>query len=293
MSVITLNRAIVPALWPNDLARIASCRYDRQVGFSWRHVPETRDELFEWAFIVEDSSPQARSGQRHLVYSPEVADPMWNVVEDDNNCDVVIILHGFLNSGDLSALGNWSKRANNAASARHTLVLTSAGCTEPFQAQKNALGNLTEHVELKAGAVHLPDFGNRDELKLEHQVFTKVRDPSSAEKPAARGEDISAYLREHDMYHTWALDPLPVYIRRPMGKESPISPTALRRGDFLEVAVKADIQRLRRNGKTATSLAFPIIRIVRLLPAADAQKLLPPTASATTSPHPTFFLPPT
>lgn len=186
------NRAIVPALWPGDLGKIAKEPFNQQVCSSWRYVPETPDALYDWGVIVDDTSPTARPGQRHFVYAPDVAEAMWNTDDVPKNCDILLILHGFLASGDLSALGNWSKyvsdplpslpmnltstrKANNAPSARRTLVLASGGCTIPFNAQKRALNILTDHIVLQVGAVHLPDFGTPDEIRLNHQVFCKVR----------------------------------------------------------------------------------------------------------------------
>lgn len=96
-------------------------------------------------------------------------------------------------------------------------------------------------------------------------------DPATAQKPTSQIENISAYLRERDMYHTWAIDPLPVFIRRPTSSDAPICPTALQHGDFLEVAVRINIQYLRRNGKFGTSVTFPIVRIMRLLPASQTK----------------------
>ena len=91
-----------------------------------------------------------------------------------------------------------------------------------------------------------------------------------AKKPSSKLEDITPYLREADMYKQWSLNPIRAFVRLPDGRNSPISPSALRLGDFVKVGVKADIQSMRRNGAYGSSLTFIIVHITRLLSAAEA-----------------------
>ncbi|PIL24936.1 hypothetical protein GSI_12823 [Ganoderma sinense ZZ0214-1] len=215
MSVITLNQAIVPTIWPGELGRIAASRFDKQVRSSWRFVPESSTGLHHWALVIENENDEARAGERHLVYAPDIADPTWSRSSTTISAfDVAIILHGFVSEVNLSPLGTWSKelnrKANNAPSAKQTLSLVSGGCNQPFGAQQQTLSSITEFIALKIGLRHYPAH-SEDEINLERQVFTKIKNPSTAKKPSSKADDIAPYVRDPDMWRQWSLKPLQAY----------------------------------------------------------------------------------
>ena len=101
------KRAIVPALWPSGLGRCESGGFEWQVSNDWRHVPETFDELCDWATVVRENEEEESIRRRrcHLVYQP-------NVLPEDRRgkrFNVSLVLQGFLGEFNISVLGTWNK----------------------------------------------------------------------------------------------------------------------------------------------------------------------------------------
>ena len=100
MSIVTVNRAIIPALWPNGLGRVETSGFDLQVKESWRYVPERLDDFCDWADVVEAGG---RRDNRYFIYAPNLM-----AEEDrDTQCVVTVVLQGFLGKHAVSLLGNW------------------------------------------------------------------------------------------------------------------------------------------------------------------------------------------
>ncbi len=99
------HHAITPVLWPAGLGRADSCGFDLQVQKTWRYVPETVDDMWEWASIGSDDvdDPQGQRDKRYLLYHMNMLPDEYSGVD----CQVTIVLQGVLGKHQLSTLGNW------------------------------------------------------------------------------------------------------------------------------------------------------------------------------------------
>lgn len=90
------------ALWPSDLARVEEGGYDLHVREGWRHMPQGYDALFDWIQVVPVAGPDAKSGEKRVVYTCRDR-PSGNL-----SVDVTILVHRFVHSLNLAPLGNWN-----------------------------------------------------------------------------------------------------------------------------------------------------------------------------------------
>ena len=99
------QRAILPTLWPGGLGRPESCGFDLQVRNDWRYIPETLDEICDWAGIGQDDidDPSCERNRRYLIHDVSLVPEEFK----DRECRVTIVLQGFLGKFNLAPLGNW------------------------------------------------------------------------------------------------------------------------------------------------------------------------------------------
>lgn len=100
------NRAIIPAVWPEELGRAGSGRFDLQVRENWQYVPETFEGICDWALVTKDDDGEGGVwGRRHLLYRPI----MLPEEARESSRVVVVVLQGFLGKFNISPLGNWDR----------------------------------------------------------------------------------------------------------------------------------------------------------------------------------------
>ena len=101
------NRAIVPVLWPAGLGRVENGGFQLQVSEDWRYVPETLDQVCDWATVLDDSDDVHSIGRHacQLVYQPSTLPEATR----DKTFKVSVVLQGFLGDFNLAVLGNWNK----------------------------------------------------------------------------------------------------------------------------------------------------------------------------------------
>ncbi|KAH9847123.1 hypothetical protein C2E23DRAFT_863605 [Lenzites betulinus] len=271
MSVVTLNRSIVPVLWPGDLGRTQSGGFELQVeDRSWRYVPETFEEMCDWAVVVKQGEEESSMwSTRALVHHPLTLPPTMR----SQLRPVMIVLQGFLGDFNISPLGNWDKRDRSVPGALQFVTLESGGVEDVFGAQVRALQHLRAFIRAKVGAEldeEPSDLG--DALMLERSVFTKVR-PSGTQLPAIRLSNASdPGGRARKLGVDWRVDHvIQTGARRANGQNMGVAPTSLRRGDFVEVSVFAEIQFGRRHRRTGSVIKFAMKEVVRLWTAEDAE----------------------
>ncbi|TFK86996.1 hypothetical protein K466DRAFT_491687, partial [Polyporus arcularius HHB13444] len=270
----TGNRAIAPTLWPGGLGRSETCGIDLQVRDDWRYIPETLDDMCEWAAVGCDDvdDPTFERDRRYLLYHPSVVPTEYLGVD----CRVTVVLQGFLGAFQLSTLGNWKGREKDAARAVQYLVLESGGCTEAFQAQTRALENLKRFICMKVGSsANDREYGG-DSIYLERLVFTKVRAVSDRASFIELDDRTDPRRNARKIAHRWGINHVvQTGARRANGENTSIALEALRVGDFVEVSVSADITAVRRGGRGGggggTVVRFGMHEVVRLWTAEEAQ----------------------
>ncbi|KAH9851799.1 hypothetical protein C2E23DRAFT_869189 [Lenzites betulinus] len=270
MSVITFRRAIVPASWPGGLGRPQVGSFDPQVqDRSWRYVPETYEEVCDWALVVKQGDDESSVwSTRALVYHPLVLPSNMRA----QLRPVVLVLQGFLGDFNISPLGNWDKRDRSAPGAVQYLTLESGGVEDVFRAQVQALQHIRAFIRAKVGAELDEEVDLGDAIMLERSVFTKVRASgtqlpavhlSHASDPGGRARKLGLEWRVDHVVQTGA--------RRENGQNMAVAPTSFRQGDFVEVGVFAEIQYGRRQRRTGSIIKFAMKEVVRLWTAEDAE----------------------
>ncbi|OSD03119.1 hypothetical protein PYCCODRAFT_1424988 [Trametes coccinea BRFM310] len=269
MSVVTHNRAIVPAIWPGDLGRPNTSAFTLQVTDDWRYIPETFDGICDWATVTsEDDESHEYTERRHLVYlSSVLPESLQNTM-----FHVTIVLQGFLGDFNISVLGNWKKREKTVAAAMQFMRLESGGPNEAFAAQVRALQNIRDFIVAKVGGdLNARDL-QADSIFLQRQVFTKVR-PYGDQASGIRLSNVTdpgGHARK--ISNRWKVDHIiQTGARRANGKNMDIAHTALRRGDFVEVSVFADIHVLRRKTRPLTLVNFAMKEVVKLWSAEECK----------------------
>lgn len=86
---------------------------------------------------------------------------------------------------------------------------------------------------------------------------------TDAMDPGSRARKLASQWRVDHLIQTGA--------RRENGQNMEIAPTALRRGDFVEVSVFVDIQMVRRKQQMGAMIRFSMREVVRLWGAEDAR----------------------
>ncbi|KAH9852994.1 hypothetical protein C2E23DRAFT_859609 [Lenzites betulinus] len=280
MSVVTHQGIIAPALWPNNLGRSDSGPFaEMQLEDDWRYVPESYEGLCDSLLVVKkgDDDGDVAWSSRALVHHPQV-------LPIDMRAQMrpfVVVLQGFLGDFNISPLGNWDnltsllRRDRSAHAAVQYVTLESGGGAGiPFNAQVDVLNNLRAFIRAKVGAeLDEEREGERDmdHIVLERSVFTKVR-PSGTQAPAVRLSTASdPGGKAMKLAKVWRVDHvIQTGARQENGQTMAIVPTALRRGDFVEVSVFAEIQYGRRQRRTGSVVRFAMKEVVRLWSAEDA-----------------------
>ncbi|KAI0349542.1 hypothetical protein OH77DRAFT_1525556 [Trametes cingulata] len=290
MSVVVLDRSIIPSVWPAGLGRVDSRRFNAQVkDGDWRYVPQSFEDICDWATVTTEEDDVSARGRRYLVYSPSVlpADKQGSMF------NVQIVLQGVLGDFNLSPLGNWNRKESGAPSATRYLFLESGGFQPAFDAQRRALENLRELVTVKLGSGIVDEEDNSGRIEIRRSLFTKVR-PTGDQLPAVRmgdATDPGGYARK--IASRWRVDHnVRIGVRRADGRNMDIAPSALQRGDFVEVTVFADVHLVRRNKRTGPVIRFAMNDVIRLWRGKDVQQMLPNTASGASVSHPRVLVMP-
>ncbi|OSC97377.1 hypothetical protein PYCCODRAFT_1471895 [Trametes coccinea BRFM310] len=273
MSVVTVNHAIVPTLWPKGLVGLASFGLDLQVREDWRFVPDSVDKMYDWAVVSgnlgNDSAAFGRT--KHLVYkSPDIG--------EGQECTVTLLVQGFVRECALGPLGNWTGRAKDAIGATQKLVLESRGCDLAFGAQLRALRDIRQYIAMRVGAELSGREDDEDAIVLTRRVFTRVR-PVGNQLPAIPLTDVTdPFRRARRIADQWRVDHLiKTMVRRPSGEDAPVAFDIIGKGDFVEVAVTAHIEVVRTRRQHGSIITFEMHEVVRLATAKDVEGLCPKT----------------
>ncbi|KAI9064827.1 hypothetical protein FKP32DRAFT_1533715, partial [Trametes sanguinea] len=262
------NRAIVPILWGDRLGPIVSQGYDCQVRTDWRFIPESLNDLIDWANVVEEDEGHDGAAHRlyHLVYAVPVGDD-----GDSGDCTVTLVLQGFLGAHALGVLGNWRGKERDAQSAVQFLVLESGGCEVAFQPQVSALQNIRRLIAMRIGG-DVVDSGDNSSIMLRRRVFQRVR-PTDEEGQGIRLTDaVDPFGKARAMSSRWRVDhKIVVSVRRPNGSTLEVVPDVLKHGDFVEVTATARVEVLRSRKRRGVMVQFEMHEVVRLLTGQEAK----------------------
>ncbi|KAI9059959.1 hypothetical protein FKP32DRAFT_1578977 [Trametes sanguinea] len=264
-----VKQAIVPALWSGQLGKVVSQGYDQQVRKGWRFIPDSLNDLFDWAEVVDDDHPGS-AGTRlyHLVYAQDITPDAVG-----GRCTVTIVLQGFLGAHALGVLGNWRGKERDAQSASQFLVLESGGCDVAFKAQVEALLNVRRLIAMRLGG----DVEGFDEaaktITLRRHVFTRVKSTDDGTVPRVTLTDVTdPYGHARAMAKMWRVDhTVRVSIRRSNGTVVDVVPDVLKRGDFVEVTASARIEVMRSRKRRGVNVQFEMHEVVRLLTAPEVK----------------------
>ncbi|KAI9067794.1 hypothetical protein FKP32DRAFT_1672772 [Trametes sanguinea] len=259
MSIVTVNRAIVPTLWPAGLGRPDTTSFSAQVDGSPLFVPETEDAMCDWAMVATDDvdDPHAQRWRRHLLYKTGE----W---EGET---IVVVMQGYVAKQEIRVLGNWTGKEEDAARAKQTLTLVSGGCGVPFDAQRRSLADIRAFISAKVGQEVDRGAEALNEITLERDVFTKVRatDDRLSEQRVPLNEFNDPRGRARKIAARWYIDHVvETGMRRPNGENHPISADALRVGDFVEVSITANIRVLASRKRHGCVIRFAMEEVVRL-----------------------------
>ncbi|KAI0657846.1 hypothetical protein C8Q70DRAFT_1055606 [Cubamyces menziesii] len=272
MSVVTYKRAIVPTLWPAGLGRVESGGFELQVSSDWRFIPETFDEVCDWATVVahQDEDDNRRRGNYHIVYQPTVLPQDKHTKQ----IEVTVVLQGFLGDCNIGMLGNWNRKETSAVSAVQYLTLLSGGYTEIFEAQQAALDRLRLLVTTKWGAEVEETMAVNEGIRLRRPVFTMVRAYGPPVRAVGLGEATDPGAKARRLAKKWVVDHVIwTGVRRPNGDNMEVAPSSLQRGDFVEVTAFADVQVLRGKKGAGTIVHFAVMDVVKLWSVADLKNL--------------------
>ncbi|EIW62573.1 uncharacterized protein TRAVEDRAFT_42931 [Trametes versicolor FP-101664 SS1] len=272
MSVVTVNRAIVPAVWPNNLGCATSGGFDLQVRESWQFVPATFDEMCDWATVVDDDNDDnaTMSRVKHLVYTDETLAPdgkdLWTVN---------IILQGFVAACSLSMFGNWKGKPKDVQGAAQFLTLESGGFKEPFKSQVEALRNIRELIAVHVGAEVHAAGAEDDRIALRQPVFTKVRATQKRSSAVTLTDANDPRRAARKIADQWCIDHrINTSLRRKNGVNMPVVCDAIGRGDFVEVTISARIETVRTRKSQGSRVTFVMHDVVRLWSAMEAQAVI-------------------
>ncbi|KAH9855229.1 hypothetical protein C2E23DRAFT_725049, partial [Lenzites betulinus] len=268
LMVSVVNCAILPSLWPNGLGRVSPRLRDLQVRDSWRFVPEEYDDLYDWATVIDDEAESADGCLvKHLVYDHTML-PQGG---GDALYEVTVLLQGFMGDHALGVLGNWRGEERDAPQAQQFLKLQSGGVEDAFSAQRRALQNILMVVHTQTGGEPRMD-EDENSITLRRTVFTKVR-PTGQRNSVVELNDINdPFKAARRMSSRWCIDhTIDTCVRRPNGTNIPVSPDAIRRGDFIEVAVTAHIRTVVSRKRRQTIVDFAMHEVVRLWSAREAK----------------------
>ncbi|KAH9848186.1 hypothetical protein C2E23DRAFT_740110, partial [Lenzites betulinus] len=263
---LSVNRAVLMSAWPNNLGRAAGRNGDHQVRSSWRFIPEDRDELYDWATVVDDDA-ETLDGRvfKRLVYDASVlpADA------EDGLFEVTLLLQGFMREHALSVLGNWSGRERDATQAMQFLKLDGGRFGTLFAAQRQALDNIRHLIHLHVGGEPV-NADEDDQIVLRRPVFTKVRGAGVQAVGIALDDTNDPFGAARRISRRWRIDhAVETFVRRPNGSKMRVSPEALRTGDFVEATVTANIRILRSRKHRKTVVEFEMHEVVRLWSAGE------------------------
>ncbi|KAL1941338.1 hypothetical protein VTO73DRAFT_7155 [Trametes versicolor] len=269
MSLITVNRAILHSVWPNDLGRASQQTKNMQVRNSWRFVPEDFDTLCDWATIEDDEgdSTEGRS-IKHLVYDSSVL-PEGQV---GGPFVVTVVLQGFLGESSLATLGNWRGKEADAPHAVHCLKLHSGGCDVAFSAQRRVLDDLRHLIHMQVGGdVRVVD-DDPNTISLRRAVFSKVRATTGQAPGILLNDTNDPFKAARKIATRWRIDHvIDTSVRRPNGANMRVAADVLKTGDFVEVSVAANIRLMCSRKRRETVVEFCMYDVVRLWTAKEAK----------------------
>ncbi|KAF7971966.1 hypothetical protein HWV62_19359 [Athelia sp. TMB] len=227
----------------------------------WRRIPNSYEEICEWAYLNIDDSSQDWRRSYSMVYN----DPT-SLAEESTLYPVLVRLQGIVKSLDLGVFGSWGGPKTSTITATQHLTLSSPGNADSWAIQLEGLFNLRTmaHGRLARRNKHrmerIPDIS--DDIHCTRRVFYKLRgdgtDPRSVLRPA---DDPNNWM--HRVASRWrVVEKLPVGRLLSTGEIVNMHPSLLSVGDFVDVTVSFDCM---YRGRLGSSVQYRLEGIVQLV----------------------------
>jgi len=237
-------------------------------------VAADMDSIYDWSSVVRIPDAPPDDIRKHLLVYNEDDDE-----QQSSNTQVLIRVQGFLKNFNLGALGTWRGAERDAPKAVQFVELESSGFDIPFDAQDGFLAAIKSMIRsaLSAGGSSDDDVAvGGGTIHLERRVFQRVR-------ASDRGK-VSSVLRPADdllgraakIGTRWTVSHrVKTGIQRGDGRILLCNPMVFKKGDFVDIAVYADIATLRDGHRTRTVVHFAMQEVVRLRSVEELRQVLP------------------
>ncbi|OBZ77797.1 hypothetical protein A0H81_02175 [Grifola frondosa] len=178
-------------------------------------------------------------------------------------CQLTVRLQGFIDSLNLKPLGNWNGHDHDAPRAIQFINLSSGGFMPPFTAQKEAMANLRAMISESVGGDTEHDSLEGSNIVLKRRVFTRVRPTHTPSSALRVGDDPTGKAAR--IASRWIVDHrISAAIQHVDGRIVPATHMAFHKGDFVDVAVFAEVVTRRTGRTTNVDVNFAVQSVVRL-----------------------------
>ncbi|OBZ70246.1 hypothetical protein A0H81_09548 [Grifola frondosa] len=271
--ILSPTGGLVRDLWPAGIGHPnndTECESDMP---RWKKMPSEFDDLAAW-LITETPAQQEDHRERTMaLYHPAVCDG-----EVDERYEVAIRVQGFVEQVNISPLGNWSGREADAPKAIQFLRLGHGGFPAALDAQNEALRAFREvvlqslHAECRHGS------SSNGSISLQRRVFTRVRPVYATEVASVLREGDDAFGRAAKIASRWVVSHrINVGVQQRGGaitQGAQGSHLLVRKGDFVDVAVFAEIYKTPTRKGIRMSMNLAMHDVVRLYTARELKSVL-------------------
>ncbi|KAI9065801.1 hypothetical protein FKP32DRAFT_1674320 [Trametes sanguinea] len=150
---------------------------------------------------------------------------------------------------NLAVGGDWDGQEINAKKACQHLTLVGRGCSDAFLPQMESLRNVQQVVTASLGGCDEKGPVKDHSIMLRRRVFTKIRTNVNDDAPSAlrTGDDPKNVF--HALENRWRVtSKIQALSQNGQGEITRIPTISLRKGDFVDVAVRVMVAIMRRPG---------------------------------------------
>ncbi|EMD36531.1 hypothetical protein CERSUDRAFT_95822 [Gelatoporia subvermispora B] len=263
----------VRELWPAPLPR-RGVAVEQLLKDPWRVMPSEYDQLSSWATLQAPDEGDHHTGPRRHYMLTYLSPPPGRAV-----VQVKVHVQGFLGSFNVKTLGDWNRSEHHLPRATQHITLIGGNdrAQEAFAVQWHAVRELQSFVSDSLGEQSLAEEVTQGELTFARPVFsriTPVHRPPGIQLTSL--DDPSGRARRYANGRKWVVaHRIGVKALTSTGAVIALQPTALRRGDFVDVTFTVNVQ-YSFNKKFSRSVShFAVHDVLRLMRYQDVQVILP------------------
>ncbi|KAI0055900.1 hypothetical protein BV25DRAFT_1921442 [Artomyces pyxidatus] len=251
--------------WPNGYGRWPDDVLDQEMLDGWEIVPTNLEDI----------------ARKHtFVYFPGDDDPEMVGTEQQQRYQVTVRVQGFLGKHNLSVLGSWDGKEENACKASQFLFLEPGPFEYLFDAQRTALNSIQQYIFKRLSCPeHKQDLISPAPVYCSRRVFTKVAGMEDKPPSVLTSAD-DPLKRTRPLLPRWRVTEKVVFGRRISATEvRECDPIVFSVGDFVDVALTVDVA--MHNGRTpgdpsVTAIHFDFKHVMQLCPAASVATMMLP-----------------